>query len=319
MKYLENALKLKVTYHNWPEQASLPYLLTDRYHFQMVLLGKINALFVYPKGKMEPISTVKKHLSLLIKSASIPVVLILNKCTARQRKALLDNNIAFVVENRQIYLPFMGVLLQEMFSPEHLTARLLLPSAQMLLFYYIYSSVQELPMSDISDKLQFSAMSISRAVKQLEDTGLLRTYRIGVNKIITSDFHGQELYQKAEEFLRSPVKKQGYLDRTSIGPAYKAGLTALSEYTMLNPPRIDTFALEKMPDKTIQLEQSLTDANAQQCVQLWTYNPKILARNGCVDVLSLHQSLKDETDERIQSELEKLLEKFWEDYHGKGI
>ncbi|MDO4277133.1 MAG: MarR family winged helix-turn-helix transcriptional regulator [Eubacteriales bacterium] len=319
MKYLKNTLKVKVIYRDWPGQASLPYLLTDRYHFQMVLLGKINALFVYPKGEMEPISTIKKHLALLTKSASVPVVLILNKCTARQRKALLDSNIAFVVENRQIYLPFMGVLLQEVFSPEHTTGRSLLPSAQMLLFYYIYSRVQELPMSNISDKLQLSAMSISRAVKQMEETGLLSTYKIGVNKIITSTFYGRELYQKSEAFLRSPVKKQGYLDRISIDQAYKAGLTALSEYSMLNPPRVNTFALEKLPDTTMQLEQSLTDADTQQCVQLWTYNPQILARNGCVDVLSLHQSLKNETDERIQGELEELLEKFWEDYHGKGI
>ena len=319
MKYLENALNLKVTFRDWPEQTLLPYLLTDRYRFRLASLGGTGALFVYPKGEPEPISTIKKHFDLIAKSAVVPPVLILEKCTARQRKALIDNHIAFVVEDRQIYLPFMGILLQETFSAEGNEKASLLPSAQMLLFYYIYSRRRELPMNQLPEKLQLSAMSVSRAVTQLEEAGLLRTYKIGVNKIITSDLHGRDLYSQAEGFLRSPVKKQGYLERTANAEAVKAGLTALSEYTMLNSPGVDTFALKKLPDKSMQMERSLADAAAQQCIQLWTYDPGILASGGCVDILSLHQSLKDETDERIQGELDELLEKFWEDYNGQGI
>ena len=88
---------------------------------------------------------------------------------------------------------------------------------------------------------------------------------------------------------------------------------------MLNPLETDTFALKKLPDKSMKMEHSLTDAAAQQCVQLWTYDPQVLACGGCVDILSFHQSLKDESDERIQGELDKLLERFWEDYNGKRI
>ena len=319
MKYLENALNLKVTFRDWPEQTLLPYLLTDRYRFRLASLGGTGALFVYPKGEPEPVSTIKKHFDLIAKSAVVPPVLILEKCTARQRKALIDNHIAFVVEERQIYLPFMGILLQETFSAEGNEKASLLPSAQMLLFYYIYSRRRELPMNQLPEKLQLSAMSVSRAVTQLEEVGILSTYKVGVNKIITSDLHGRDLYSQAEGFLRSPVKKQGYLERAAITEAVKAGLTALSEYTMLNPPGVDTFALKRLPDKSMRMEHSLADAAAQQCIQLWTYDPGILASGGCVDILSLHQSLRDETDERIQGELEELLEKFWVDYNGQGI
>ena len=319
MKYLENALNLKVICRDWPGQSSMPYLLTDRYRFQLASLGCAGALFVYPKGEPDPISTIKKHFDLIAKSSAVPPVLILEKCTARQRKALIDNHIAFVVEDRQIYLPFMGILLQETFSEDVHENASLLPSAQLLLFYYIYSRERELPMSQLPEKLQLSAMSVSRAVTQLEEAGLLRTYKMGVNKIIASDLHGRELYSQAEGILRSPVKKQGYLERTAIAEAVKAGLTALSEYTMLNPPGVDTFALKTLPDKSMRMEHSLTDAAAQQCIQLWTYDPGILASSGCVDILSLHQSLKDESDERIQGELDELLEKFWGNYNGQGI
>ena len=93
MKYPENTLNLKVTCRDWPEQTSLPYLLTDRYRFRLASLGGGGALFVYPKWEPDPISTIKKHFDLIAKSAAVPPVLILEKCTTRQRKAAALRNV----------------------------------------------------------------------------------------------------------------------------------------------------------------------------------------------------------------------------------
>ena len=41
--------------------------------------------------------------------------------------------------------------------------------------------------------------------------------------------------------------------------------------------------------------------------QVWKYNPKMLSTEGVVDKLSLYLSLKDNDDERIQIELERLI------------
>lgn len=42
-------------------------------------------------------------------------------------------------------------------------------------------------------------------------------------------------------------------------------------------------------------------------IQVWKYNPKMLSTEGVVDKLSLYLSLKDNEDERIQIELERLI------------
>lgn len=313
MKYLENTLRLKNTYQNWDKEDKLPYFLLDRYRIQKVLLGSTNVFFLFPKGNLETITAIKKHIAFITKIEQLPVVLILERCSYRQRKALIENGISFVVENKQIYLPFMGTYLQEIFDPEPFNASHLLPSAQLLLFYYIYSKKQELPMSGLEKKFELSAMSVSRAVKQLEEAKLIRTFKLGVNKIMTSSDRGKDLYEKAMPLLQSPVKKEGYVEKDILlQDSCKAGLSALSEYSMLNPPAIETKAVSQL--KEVVLQPGVVDTEKEQRIQIWSYNPFLLAKNDCIDILSLHQSLKDNQDERIQKELQETLNNFWKSY-----
>jgi len=45
----------------------------------------------------------------------------------------------------------------------------------------------------------------------------------------------------------------------------------------------------------------------ENTVQVWRYDPHILSENGKVDKLSLYLSLRDNADDRIQIELENML------------
>ena len=45
-------------------------------------------------------------------------------------------------------------------------------------------------------------------------------------------------------------------------------------------------------------------------VEFWKYDPEPFAFDGCVDPVSLAESLKDIPDERVQGELEDYLEEF---------
>ena len=59
-------------------------------------------------------------------------------------------------------------------------------------------------------------------------------------------------------------------------------------------------------------------------LELWKYPPALFGRNGKVDPISLYCSLKDTPDERIENELETMLEEMasgyccrWNDRHRK--
>ena len=117
MEYLKRVLGIKVRYENKTVD-HLPNFIRTRYILQRVYLDAQKAVFLYPKSELEQIVTLKKHLERVQKSADCPVILVLEKITARQKEYLLRDKIAFIVEGKQIYLPFMAVYLQERCSAE---------------------------------------------------------------------------------------------------------------------------------------------------------------------------------------------------------
>lgn len=314
MKYLKEAMNIDAEYSEWKKAAELPYLITDRYSFKAVKLEGREVVFAYPKGETDAVSSVKKHMKIVSGVADLPLVLILNSCSARQRKALIASSIPFVVENRQIFLPFMGTLLEERYSSERVPGRPLIPSTEALLFYFIHKHNKELAMNGLAVRFGVSAMTVTRAASELEKSSLLQTHKDGVNKILTSDISGKELYERAIPLLRSPVKKTVYIEKESLPEnALKAGLSALSELSMLSPPRVPTYATELPLSDFPAAASTLTDADSEVRLELWSYDPHILSDTDSVDILSLVQSLKDDPDERVQKEIRLLLEKFWEE------
>ena len=264
---------------------------------------------MYIKGKMEDIVSVKKHVQKLAEVVNIPVVLVLNECLPRQRESLIKARIPFVMEGMQIFLPFMGVALQEKFSKRRLIPSKISPAAQVLFLYFLYSGKEEISFSELSNHLSYSLMTISRATKQLEDAGITKSHKRGVSKFVTSEFHGKELFTVAEKFLISPVKKKLYIERKDLKDEFlKAGIFALSEYSMLSPSKIETYATMQFYGNSYEF---MTDIDKEIQLEIWHYDPKLFGMKGKIDALSLYLSLKDNADERIQISLTEMMEAFW--------
>ena len=88
-----------------------------------------------------------------------------------------------------------------------------------------------------------------------------------------------------------------------------AGETALSEKTMLNPNRIQTYAIyHKLFDKR-QLVKELVDPDKQIRLEVWEYDPKQFGNGNVADSLSVVLSFIENEDERIEAVIEELLEK----------
>lgn len=309
MEYIEQVLDIKTEYKDWEDRKKIPYFLTDRYSFKKVKLDKTNCLFMYIKGKMEDIVSVKKHVQKLAEVVNIPVVLVLNECLPRQRESLIKARIPFVMEGMQIFLPFMGVALQEKFSKRRLIPSKISPAAQVLFLYFLYSGKEEISFSELSNHISYSLMTISRATKQLEDAGITKSHKRGVSKFVTSEFHGKELFTVAEKFLISPVKKKMYIERKDLKDEFlKAGVSALSEYSMLSPSKIETYATLHFHGSSYDF---MTDIDKEIQLEIWHYDPKLFGMKGKIDALSLYLSLKDNADERIQISLTEMMEAFW--------
>ncbi len=312
MDYLDKILGIRVIYINVPVE-HLPNFIAARYDLQTVLMNGQKATFLYPKTKLERIEVLKKHIAWIHKNENSPVVLVLTELSFRQKEYLLREKIPFVVEGKQIYLPFMALYLQERCDAEREPREIILPSAQMLLLHFIYKGARELSTSEAAKELELTPTSISRASKQLEEMGLLRIKKEGVQRILQSEESPKTLFRKAKDKLLSPIKRTVYIPKELMGAnLLKSNYSALAEYSMLSEPSLKSYATERISQWKDFIVNSLQDSQAQVAIEMWRYNPKKLSTRNTVDELSLALALEKDGNERVEQAIEEMLNKLWE-------
>jgi len=317
MKYLETTLHISVKYESWEKEKKLPPFLLSRYSLKIAYLGGIRTLFLYPIQELESMADIKSHLQIIYRYENIPVVVVPKKITLRQRNYMIKLGIPFVVEKKHIYLPFMAIVTQERCDKERIEVKKMTAIAQVLFLYLIYLNKKEVTMSEINEKLELNPMSISRAISQLNDLQLVGTHKEKNLKIIVLEQQGRELFEKGLLYLNNPVKETIYVNKCDMKETMLiSGYTALSELTMLSSPQIMTYACKDIKNYKENSTESLIDKDEQVEIQKWIYNPRVLSNNQIVDVLSLYLSLYYDRDERVEGELEYLMNKTWRNING---
>lgn len=317
MEYLKSVLGIRVVYGTG-NITGVPNYIYDRYRLQEVSLDGKKAVFVYPNAELDAVDVIKKHLKRIQAAMEAPAILVLDHLTYRQREYLLRDHIPFVVDGKQIYLPFMAVYLQQRADSEKSEMTAILPSAQLLLLYYLYHGCGELLTSDAAEALSFTATSISRASRQLEDLGLVQTEKRGVQKVLYSEKPPQELFEAAKSHLENPIKRTIYVPKTQIKEKLlMSGYSALSAYSMLNPPATECYAAKSITAWGKNASGRLQNSEDQCAVELWRYDPGKLSHGESVDRLSLALALQADRDERIEEAVEEMLADVWGELDGK--
>lgn len=312
MKFIEDMLGVKVEYHKMGDTL-LPNYLTSRYMMKKVNIDTINAVFIYFREEKIDVISLCGHFSKIRDLLKCIPVLIINKLTTTYRNNLLKHHIPFIVDNKQIYLPFMGTYLQSKCSSEYEMFKKILPSTQMLLLHFIYEGNREMLASKAAKRLNFTSTSIARAIHQLETLDLISVRKSGIQKIIYSSKTPDELFNVAQQHLLNPIKRKIYVYKNILNnDLIKSGETALSELSMLNYPRIDTYATGNISLWEKQGSKYLEDSDNQVAVELWRYDPRILGKDGRVDALSLVLSMRESYDERIEEAVEEILKGVFE-------
>ena len=208
-----------------------------------------------------------------------------------------------------VFLPFMGIILQDVYRKQLVKTDKMMPATQMVFLELLYMDDEESVLkSEVANKLNLTKTSITRATAQLGEMGLIRQMKSGTEIAIKRNYSRKEYYENAKAYLINPVQKEITIMRYE---SFSAGETALSQESELNPPRIEECAIYKGEEVVDQLE--IVDARSEapdDClkVQLWKYNPFYFAREGRVDTVSLACTFQGNEDERIQMSIEKLLE-----------
>ena len=305
---IDNIFGLSIRYESWDKKSILPLYIASNYQFYTAYIENIRCIVIIPIEELPTLPSLKKQIQKIRVIDDVPVVLYSKTISFYRRKSLLENHIPFITD-KQVFLPFIGTLLVNEKEPAKIKDKFVY-STQLLFLAYMYNHEKKAYVSDLSKYLPFSAMTLSRAIKQLEMTDLFLVYKVGVNKVIESKYSYKELFERIQHYLLTPVRHVGYMDQSLVTDyMILAGESALSEISMLNPSRIKTYAVyEKDFDKT-QLIDELIDPDVQVKVEIWAYDPQLFTHTNIADTLSIILSLKENKDERIEEVLEDILEK----------
>lgn len=311
MEFIEKVLGLSVSRKPWEHLQKLPYYIQDRFTIEKATLGTMAALFLYPKTELDHMAVLQKHIARIRKAENIPVVVVLPSMSRYRRDAFIEAKIPFVVPEKQLYLPFIGTYMQERLDSESAKLEKFQPAAQVLFFYYLYQKEKDMYISNAVKDLGYSAMSISRAAKQLVQTGFFTESKNGVQKVLTSIVQDRELFDNVRPALINPVRRRASVKKADLNDAFiLAGDSAIAKLTMLNDSLFSCYAVAGKQTLT-ELPYAM-DADTDITVELWKYDPALLSKDGIVDPLSLVMSFEDEEDERVQEAIEELLDTLWE-------
>lgn len=312
-KQLEQYFGCEVKIKEYRDKLSLPIFMTMRDIAMVEIYGVNFAIIDVMKEAELSVAAMKKQKAKYEEALQCPIAYKVALNSVSMRNALVKNGVSFVDLPGNVFLPFMGIVLQDVYRKQLVKADKMMPATQMVFLELLYMNDRETALkSEVANKLNLTKTSITRATAQLEEMGLIQQMKSGTEISIQRNCSRKEYYNNAKEYLINPVQKVITIMRYEAAfEAFGAGETALSQFSKLNPPRIEECAIYKGEEVIDQLE--LVDAryeDGDDClnVQLWKYNPSYFAREGRVDPVSLACTFKGNEDERIEMCIEELLE-----------
>ena len=315
-RYLKNNIDSRIRIKPWDRKKTIPVFLRNTYDFyEITILGE-KYLLIEIINDMPDVNAIKKHINRIEELTGKKVVLLYKEITRYRRKSLIENRIPFVIETGQIYLPFLGIILnnkvKDTKDTDNEEDNYFPTSTQLAYLYFLYNKGITINVTDFSKKMKFTKMTASRALNDLYDLNLLN-YEIGGKTGRSKEYkriEDPEYFIKGIGYVNSPIRKIVYVDQKPLGTLY-AGLDALAKQTMLNPPDYTVIAMGKedfknqdikiIKNKDIIKDKKLTE------LQIWEYDPREFSDKNYVDALSLYASLKEDKDERIEQALEEIL------------
>ena len=309
---LEQYFGCEVKIKEYKNKLSLPIFMTMRDIAMVEIYGVNFAIVDVMKEAELSVAAMKKQKTKYEEALQCPVAYQVALNSVSMRNALVKNGVPFVDLPGNVFLPFMGIVLQDVYRKQLVKADKMMPATQMVFLELLYMNDEESALkSEVANKLNLTKTSITRATAQLEEMGLVEQIKSGTEISVKRNCSRKEYYENAKTYLINPVQKVITIMRyEATFESFEAGESALSQVSELNPPRIEECAIYKGEEVIDQLEIVDTRyAELDDClnVQLWKYNPSYFAREGRVDP-SLACTFKGNEDERIEMCIEELLE-----------
>ena len=313
-EYLEEQLKMNIMITEDKNiYIGLPLIYKSLYKIYTVSSNGVVWLALEPKDKLG-LSQLRKNRAYLEKMKQVNCVLFLEEATFYSVDKMKEEGIPYVLKGKEIFLPFLGMLLsnngQRIIKPVHIISFL----TQKILLTGLYEEFDKATVTLIAQKMDVSKMAVSKCFDEIEYLGIDVMDLKGKSRAISMNMGKKACWEIIKPFLRTPIIKR-FVFEEDANLQIKAGISALSEYSMLADNSYPTYAVTKQDLSSSgikELKEAVKGDTIGSIVLEVGYHIDTIKPH-VQDPLSVLLSIEDEMDdERVEGcSLEMLEEYVW--------
>ena len=312
IKYLESALGVETAVSTLEKQLyqQLPLYVTSTFKVNELTIYNHRICFLIAEN-LDNVPTpdqLFKQMIFLRQKLGLPVVYVFNTVASYNIKRLIKKGVNFIIPYKQLFIPDLFMDLRN--PPKTFSSKKVLftPLAQFLLLYHLQKErLNGFTSKRLTDKFVQPYRSVCRAVNNLKELELCNLVGGGKEKYIQFAAKDLNLWKHAQKFLQNPVERIIFTDEIldEKPTCLLSNINALCNLTMINDEKRRYYAISKTDFKNLAVETNKYAGD--NTIELWRYDPYLLSNNGFVDKLSLYLLFRNDADERVQGELEKMI------------
>ena len=312
-EFLEKTLRQNVIMtENKEVYKNLPLAYRGRYDIFTVETNGVLWLAIHPKTDVGLVM-LRKDRACVEKTTELNCAIFLDRTTFYIKERMMEEGIPFVIDGKQVFLPFVGYLLSKENERELPPVHLISFLTQKMLLMAIYEQWNEVKVSGAAKRMGVSTKSASRCFDELEYLNIDVLGMKGKSRVINIPDDRKQLWQQNKKVLRNPVIRRFVL-RDDMKLEKKAGISALCEYSLLSNNTYSTYAIMKKELKAsgVKEEKQVGELEEIGCVVLELgYFIDFLGK-GFQDPLSLVLSLtgEEQEEERVDISVKEMLEEY---------
>jgi hypothetical protein len=284
----------------------LPLFIKSKYKFSEIIINKMPYLLVAVKDNTFGPRELKKHMKIINNAIELQIIWYFKELHFNKVQRMIQNGENFIIENKQIHLPIIGTSLKNQNDKKISKEKLNGLAENVLIREILKGDISGKNKRDIAKDFDVTEMTMGRAINRLLANDLCYEERDNTSKLVIF-YSRDELWKFLRERMESPVKEEVYGEQRPKGLPL-SGISALSKLTMLADDDVPTYAINKKEfKKYYDKDNSVLREFAKAKVELWNREP-ILVNKGVINPLDIYLIHKNDEDERVQIELERLLE-----------
>ena len=311
-EFIEKSIGMEVDIKDIDYNGRLPMIYSSLYDFKIASMHNIEWLIAIPKEKIN-LAQLRKNHRQIEKLLDMRCALYIKNTSTYSKNAMIADGIPFIVEDKEIYLPFLGILLNSISERDIKPVQRISFLTQKMILKAIYEKWNGITVTKAAEQLDITKMSASRCFDEIDffDMPILGTK--GKSRVINVPDDVKELWSSIEVYMRNPVINIFYINDNLNLPVF-GGMSALAEYSMISDNKYPTYVVAKKDIKDLALKDRLVDIKKDEpsCIIQEVGYVVSFGKGDVIDPLSLLLSLSDDEkkDERIEISIREMLEEY---------